>query len=534
VETLLLTVSSGTYGYVAAGSVPRPLIGSTFETEPLGLDRAQHNLWVTRHFWQFSKEAGQAPLFYIVAVPIFALGDWISGPMGALHAMRLFNVLLTALLAPIALVLSLRLWPGAYGVAAGAALLTAVLAGPVLDFTHVTNDTLAAVLVGTSLLVATGVVKDEWNAQRAAILGLLFGAACLTRVPDAAIAPALFIPLLRGPARVRITNCAVFIGVSTAVVSPWLVTNLVRFGSLTQLSAEATWWPVPPPTADPSFWALSTLKMVSTFLVDVPYGVLPSAPWLTIALSATLALSVIGAVLAVFSAVGLWRAARDPKSPVSRPTLALLGTATAGITGAAILTPLLVQLGVLVPGRYLYPALPAIAALLVAGLVVELRPAATRAAVASLAVLSMVVLAVFLAQPMSGPQGPGIPVGVASHARSDQGSLGPLTVSVEECAADPSTGIWVQVKAVNSGSGRVDWMPAPVVSANGAILATSDYRRSTQVPGTLEAAESVTGWLWLGDQATLGGTRSATLTFPGVAYDSYHQVGDLQVMTELC
>jgi hypothetical protein len=107
-------------------------------------------------------------------------------------------------------------------------------------------------------------------------------------------------------------------------------------------------------------------------------------------------------------------------------------------------------------------------------------------------------------------------------------------VTVEECAGDPSTGMWVQVTAVNSGSGPLDWMPAPVVSANGTILATSDYRRSAQLPGTLGATQSVTGWLWLGDHATLGGTRSATLTFPGVAYDSYHKVGDLQVMTELC
>jgi hypothetical protein len=533
-ETLLITTSSGTFGYVAAGTVPRPLIGSTFEAEPLGLNRAQHDLWVTRHFWQFSKEAGQAPLFYIVAVPIFALGDWISGPLGALHALRLLNVLLTALLAPIAYVLSLRLWPGGRWVATSAAVMTAVLAGPVLDFTHVTNDTLAAVLVGACLVVATGKVEGAWTARRAALLGLLFGAACLTRVPDAAIAPALFIPLLRSPARVRITNGAAFIGVSAAVVSPWLVTNLVRFGSLTQLSAEATWWPVPPPTADPGFWALSTLKMVSTFLVDVPYGVLPSAPWLTIALSATLALSVIGALLAVFSAVGLWRAARDPGSPVSRPTLAVLATGTAGITAAAILTPLLVQLAVLVPGRYLYPALPAIAALLGAGLVVELKPAVTGTAVTALAALSVVVLAVFLAQPMSGPQGPGHPVGDSSHLRSDQGAFGPLTVTVGNCSSDPSTGIWVQVTAVNSGPGPLDWMPAPVVSANGTILATSDYRRSTQLPGTMEAGESVTGWLWLADRATLGGTRSATLTFPGVAYDSYHQVGDLQVMTELC
>jgi hypothetical protein len=533
-ETLFITISSGTYGYVAAGTVPRPVIGSTFEAEPPGLDRAQHNLWVTRHFWQFSKETGQAPLFYIVAVPIFALGDWISGPRGALLDLRLFNVLLTALLAPIAFVLSLRLWPGARWVAVSAALLTAVLAGPVLDFTHVTNDTLAAVLVGACLVVATRGVKGEWSARRAALLGLLFGAACLTRVPDAAIAPALFIPLLRGPARFRITNSAVFIAVSAAVVSPWLVTNLVQFGSLTQLSAEATWWPVPPPTADPSFWALSTLKMVSTFLVDVPYGVLPSAPWLTIALAATLALSVIGAVLAVFSAAGLWRAARDSESPISRPTLAVLATATAGITVAAILTPLLVQLGVLVPGRYLYPALPAIAALLVAGLLVELKLAATKAAVAVLAVLSVVVLAVFLAQPMSGPQGPGHPADLSAQLRSDQGSFGPLMLTVEGCASDPSTGVWVLVTAVNSSSGPVDWMPAPVVSASGAILATSDYRRSTQLPGTLEAARSVTGWLWLGDAAALSGKRNATLTFPGVAFDSYHQIGDLQVMTKLC
>jgi hypothetical protein len=533
-ETLRITESSGTYGYVAAGTVPRPVIGSTFEAEPAGLDRAQHNLWVTRHFWQFSKETGQAPLFYIVAVPIFALGDWISGPTGALFALRLFNVLLTALLAPIAFVLSLRLWPGARWVARGAALLTAVLAGPVLDFTHVTNDALAAVLVGSCLIVATTVLGGRWTARRAAVLGLLFGAACLTRVPDAAIAPALLIPLLRAPAKVRITSFAVFVAVSAAVISPWLVVNLVRFGSLTQLSAEATWWPALAPTADPSFWALSTLKMVSTFLVDVPYGVLPSAPWLTIALSATLALSVIGALLAVFAAVGLGRAARDPGSPTSRPTLAVLATATGGITVAAILTPLLVQLGVLVPGRYLYPALPAIAALLVAGLVVELKPAVTRAAVTALAALSVVVLAVFLAQPMSGPQGPGHPVSAANHLRSDHGSFGPLTVTVEECAVDPSTGTWVQVTAVNSGSGPLDWMPAPVVSANGTILATSDYRRSTQLPGTLGVTESVTGWLWLGDRATLGGTRSASLTFPGVAYDSYHQVGDLQIITMLC
>jgi len=32
----------------------------------------------------------------------------------------------------------------------------------------------------------------------------------------------------------------------------------------------------------------------------------------------------------------------------------------------------------------------------------------------------------------------------------------------------------------------------------------------------------------------LRGTRSATLTFPDVAFDSYHQIGDLKVATELC
>jgi hypothetical protein len=255
---------------------------------------------------------------------------------------------------------------------------------------------------------------------------------------------------------------------------------------------------------------------------------------LTIGLAATLALSVIGAVLAVFSSVGLWRVARDPKSPIRRPILAVLATATAGITVAAILTPLLVQLGVLVPGRYLYPALPAIAALLVAGLVVELKPAVTGASVALLAVLSVVVLAAFLAQPMSGPQGPGHPVNASVQARSDQGAFGPFAVYVLGCADDPSTGVWVKIFASNSSLGSADWMPAPIVSANGTILATSDYRRSTQLPGTLGPGQPVTGWLWLGDFMTLGGRQKVTLSFPGVALDSYHRVGDLNVETELC
>lgn len=532
-ETLQITVSTGTFGYVPAGAAPRPRIGSEFEPEPAGLDRAQHNLWVERHFWQFSKETWQAPLFYIVAVPVFELGDRISGPMGALLALRLFNALLTALLAPLTYVLARRLWPRTKWPAVGAALLTAVLAGPVLDFTHVTNETLAAVLVGACLVVAAGIDRDAVTPRRAAVLGVLFGAACLARVPDSAIAPALLIPLLRGPAKGRITNSALFVGVSAAIVSPWLLTNLVRFGSLTPRSAEAAWWPVQPLSTDPGFWALSTLRMVSTFLVDVPYGVLPSAPWLTIALSASLALGVIGALLAVFSAIGLWRAARDRESPISRPALAVLATATAGITLAAVLSPLLLQVAIEVPGRYLYPALPAIAALLVTGLVVELKPAPTRAAIAVLAALSIVVLAVFLTSPVSGPQGPGHPVNASTQARSDQGSFGPLTVSALSCAGD-STGSWIRVTALNAGSGPIDWMPAPAVSAHGTVLATSDYRRSTQLPGTLEAGESVTGWLWLGDRQALGGARAVTLTFPGVAVDSYHRIGDLELTTNLC
>lgn len=275
--------------------------------------------------------------------------------------------------------------------------------------------------------------------------------------------------------------------------------------------------------------------MVSTFLVDVPYGVLASAPWLTIALSASVALGVIGALLAVFSGVGLWRASRvpSPQVPLHRPTLAVLATATAGIFVAAVLTPLLLQVEILVPGRYLYPALPAIAALLVAGLAVELKPGPTRAAIAVLAALSIVVLAVFMAQPPSGPRGPGRPLNAATQTRSDQGTFGSLTVNAVSCAGD-ATGSWVEVTAVNVGSSALDWVPAPIVSAHGAVLATSDYRRSTQIPGTLEAGESVTGWLWLADHATLGGSRAVTLTFPGVALDSYHRIGNLELATTLC
>jgi hypothetical protein len=172
--------------------------------------------------------------------------------------------------------------------------------------------------------------------------------------------------------------------------------------------------------------------------------------------------------------------------------------------------------------------------MLVAGLVVELKAVATGAAVVALTVLSVVVLAVFLAQPMSGPQGPGHPVNASIQARSDHGAFGPFSVDVLGCASNQATGVWVDVFAANGSLGPADWMPAPIVSARGTILATSDYRRSTQLPGTLGAGQASTGWLWLGDHEVLGGQRTVTLTFPDVATDSYHRTGDLKVTTELC
>ena len=171
-ETLEVMQRTGVYGFVVDNSYQHPDPG--FQAMPSGLTDAQHVLWIRRHGWQYSYEAFQPPLYYALALPAWEVGDALGGALGALYAVRIFGALLAALLAPLAMLIALRLSPATPGAGWGAAVLTAAMPGVDANLTSVTNDVLVAVLGAVALVVAIG---GRPTLRRAALLGLLLGAA---------------------------------------------------------------------------------------------------------------------------------------------------------------------------------------------------------------------------------------------------------------------------------------------------------------------------------------------------------------------
>src|SRR5205823_15105714 len=116
-----------------------------------------------RHGWQFSYEAFQPPLYYVAALPAWLIGHTIGGPLGAVYAVRVFDALLAALLAPMAMLIALRIWPMRDRAGWAAAVLSAILPGVALNLTSVTNDVLVSVLGGACILVA---INGSWTRGR--------------------------------------------------------------------------------------------------------------------------------------------------------------------------------------------------------------------------------------------------------------------------------------------------------------------------------------------------------------------------------
>ncbi|TMG28868.1 MAG: hypothetical protein E6H97_03805 [Chloroflexi bacterium] len=190
-ETLEIMQRSGVYGFVVDNEYVKPDPG--LQPMPSGLTPDAQVLWIRRHGWQYSYEAFQPPLYYALALPAWFAGHAIGGALGSLYAVRIFDALLAALLAPLAMMILLALWPGHQSAAWAAAALTAVLPGVALNLSSVTNDVLVTVLGALCILVA---VTGKWSWRRAVLLGALFGAALLTKTSAVGIAPALGIALL--------------------------------------------------------------------------------------------------------------------------------------------------------------------------------------------------------------------------------------------------------------------------------------------------------------------------------------------------
>jgi MFS family permease len=512
-ETLAVMEDTGVYGFVVDNAYARPDPEAGVQQMPTGLSDSQHVLWIRRHGWQYSYEAFQPPLYYAVAVPAWWIGDRVGGPLGAVYSVRIFDALLAALLAPLSLLIALRLWPGSLNLGWGAAVLTAALPGVALNLTSVTNDVLVSVLGATCLLVA---ISGTWSRRRVVLLGVLFGAALLTKTTAIGLGPALAIALLQ---RQRGGGWRPMLGagaIAAAIVLPWIASNVAIYSEPITTREQLAMAAFPARTAGLDFWSVSTLHAFVTFWTGDPFLSLPLA--VPLALLATL--------MSALALAGLARAERTQ-------ALAVVMLAAAGAALVSLTSPVLAAFNA--PGRLAYVGVSAAMAVVVVGLWRELpSPRLRRAFVGGYAGLSLIGLALIV-PPGPAPQYSGPPSAARETPLQSLGTFADVRINLIACVVDPSGNLWLGIGLENDGNTPAEWSQTGEIRVADSTIATSDYRRSTPFSMALAPGyPGFAGWLYFGPRDHLGGLGAATVRFRDIAVDGYRKTGDISIPTALC
>ena len=514
-ETLEIMHKTGVYGFVVDNAYQRP---DGLAPMPNGLTDAQHVLWVRRHVWQYSYEAFQPPLYYALALPAWKLGDAVDGAFGALYAVRVFDALLAALLAPLAMLMALRLWPSQSGAGWGAAVLTAAMPGVDANLTSVTNDVLVAVLGAVTLLVAMS-GRVTW--RRALLTGVLLGATVLTKTTAVSLAPAIVVALTWRRRDGSFGEALTALVVAALLVTPWLVSNVAIYGEVVTTKEQLAMSAFPARTGALDFWSVSTLHSFVTFWSGDPF----------LSLATALPLALLAALLCALAIAGLGRAWRA--MDLARDATVVVGLAAAGAGVVSVTSPVLAAFNA--PGRLAYAGVCAVTSLVAAGLSAELTPVRLRrstfgvfAAVSAIALIALVV-------PQPGaPANPGHPQVTMSEQVNESGQFHQVLFVVQTCARDADGTLWISVVLENFNSASAEWSQAAEITAGGQALATSDYSRSTPLPMTLAPGQVATGWLWMGPASRVTGADSLTVEFHDIATDAYHSVGTIAIPATPC
>lgn len=515
-ETLEIMQRSGVYGFVVDNEYAQPDAG--FQPTPSGLSNTAQVLWIRRHGWEFSYEAFQPPLYYTLALPAWFAGHALGGAVGSLYAVRIFDALIAALLAPLAMMILLALWPGQTAAAWAAAALTAVLPGVALNLSSVTNDVLVSVLGAVCVLVA---ITGKWTNRRAALLGLLFGAALLTKTSAIGIAPALAIALLQARRGGGVRPAVIAGAVTAACVVPWLVSNIAIYGELITTREQLAMAAFPAHTLAPDFWSVSTLHAFVTFWTGDPFLSLPGA----------VALAVLAAFISALAVAGLARAWRRHPSHLSLRDLGVLGAAGAGAALASVTSPVLAAFNA--PGRLAYVGVAAAMALVATGLWVELPSMRLRwGTIGTFAVLSIAGLGLTVYNGFLPPSPAGVPALTSQTALDQSGSFADLDVALMACGSDAGGDRLVLVRFYNLGGAPVEWTQTADLLDGSNHLTTSQYERSTPLPLAFAPGHSYYGWLFFPQPSHQ--PADPVIHFRDLAADAYQTIGDLSIRTSLC
>ena len=527
-ETLQVTQSTSVYrAFYPPGTYPAPDLTDTGPV-PAGMNARANAVWMQRHMWQLTHETVQTPLYYVAMVPFLWAGNLLGGPFAAVYLLRLINALLIAALAPMSLAVARILAPARTEVAVLATMFGVLLPGLDLNGTRVSNDALAAAVGGLLVLAAARWAGTTWPWRRVLLAGLLLGAAMMVKITDAGLYPALalaiLLPASGAGARRRLAQAAVVGAVAVACLLPWFLVNLGSYGALVPGALAARWSDAVPGPLTATFVALDLAVLVLTYWTGEPWGVLPlAAPF-----------AVLGALIALMVPVVVLRIFRGARAlPFNRLPTAVAAVAVAGMIGVSLLLPVTARFEYAGPGRYVYPALPAAAALCALGVWTVVRnPVARRVIAAGYAGLAILTIglgaAVLAAQPEPGPGAPATDLRTVSV--SANANLRGVTIKVDRLAFDAAGGAtWLEVTVANSGPNEVEWTVPPVVSSGG-VEANGQYLRSSHLPGDLDAGQTVTGWLYVPlDPSAIHGGSSVRVRFADLAFDGYRELGDIVI-----
>ena len=526
-ETLRLMKSTGVFRFAEPGAYPAPDL-TDLAPPPPGMSSRANAAWMQRHLWQLSYESAQTPGYYLLMVPIWWVADKVAGTLTAVYVMRIINALLIALLAPMAVYVATRLYAGHPEVAVLAALFAILLPGLALNGTRVSNDGLAAVLGGLTIVIAVGAVGKAWSWRRAALAGLVLGVGLLVKLTLIGLLPALALAILwpapGAPPSRRIVLGAAATAVAGLCLVLWFLINLHVYGVPVPSARTNRLSGMLPMHFTFPFVGFEIAFFVLSYWSGEPLGALPlAAPFV-----------VLGGLITLIAVAGLIRLLRPLAIPAGPLVVAL--AAVAGMLGVSLVLPATAGFEFAGPGRYVYTALPATAALCGAGIYAALARAFARRSLGGLYALAAtgVLLAGAFGSPGSTP-GPGTPPANAQLVdATGRGALQGTAITVDRVALDSTqSATWFEVTITNSGPGESEWSATPDASAGG-VTGGGDYMRSTHMPGDIDAGQTATGWLLVHvDPSSVRRAGSVRLRFPDVALEGYAAVEDAFVEVRL-
>ncbi len=388
-EVVAVSLDAGQWGWYPAGSISPParLDPQDWLTVPQELEGTQRQQWVRRNLWYFNYEAMQPPLYYAINVPLYAaLPD---EPLVRLYGMRLLAALLASTMVPIAWLTAREAFPDSRLVVLGTPVIVLLAQGYALNMSQVTNDALATPLAAASVLLLLMIARRGFRPRRSVAAGLLIGAAMLSKMTAVFLLPvalpAVGIPWVVGSESFRraVRHIALIIAPAAVLLAPWMFRNLAVYGDPTGAAAAE-------PLMSSFFMSpvidVGTLRLdelLPTFWFGEPVYPFPfwSYTWVPLA---------VGMVLAVAGVAYFFIHRFREAGPGTRAGVMFLSFTFIWGAGISLLLPFASGIGG-VPGRYLYPLLPAAAFLMLFG--VESLLGRTRARF--LAELSLVWLIVW-------------------------------------------------------------------------------------------------------------------------------------------